>query len=543
MSSEQPHIDPAPVALDPTTLDVNQDAAEPSSRFFRRRGRRDTGPESGPGLSPDGRLKSGRLAGLSMNRAIVVLSWPILAESILNSLVGLTDTVLASALSEDAADSIGAAAYVAWFVGLSIMAIGVGATALISRSVGRRRLAVANAAVGQTLLLQVVCGSIVAAIMVAAIPIASSMLNLHGERARGFSTYLIIIALGVPLQGILSGGIACLRGAGDSLRPLWAMVIVNVVNIVVSWSLAGADWMRLVTREDGTTARIVVLENPFGFNLGIAGVAWGTVIAEVVGAVIILTMLARGAGGVRLRLQRLKPHWHTSRRLVRLGIPNFLETLGMWLGNFMIVLMVGSLGPGVLGSHVVAIRLESFSFLPGFSMGIAGATLAGQYLGAGSPRLARIAVNRCTLIAVTLMGVMGVFFVLVPGHITRLFTSQPSHLDLVPKVLVIAGMVQIPFAISLVHRSALRGVGATKEAMWLTWTCTYAVRLPLAFLVSGADIAFATSETERFVLLHNPFGHEPTLQGLWLGMCLEILVRCVLFAWVWFKGDWAKARV
>src|SRR5436190_14699395 len=99
------------------------------------------------GALPDGRIKSGRLAGLSMGTAIWVLAWPILIESFLNSLVGLTDTLLSAQLSEAATDAIGGASYLLWFVGLVVQSIGVGATALISRAVGGGRLAVANAAV------------------------------------------------------------------------------------------------------------------------------------------------------------------------------------------------------------------------------------------------------------------------------------------------------------------------------------------------------------------------------------------------------------
>ncbi|HRQ72723.1 MAG TPA: MATE family efflux transporter, partial [Phycisphaerales bacterium] len=106
--------------------------------------------ERAPGLTNDGRLKTGRLAGLTMGGAIWVLCWPILVESFLNSLVGLTDTVLAAQLGTDETDAIGSAAYVMWFIGLIVMAIGVGSTALVSRAVGRGRLAVANAAVGQS---------------------------------------------------------------------------------------------------------------------------------------------------------------------------------------------------------------------------------------------------------------------------------------------------------------------------------------------------------------------------------------------------------
>ena len=112
------------------------------------------------GLTPDGRLKSGRLAGLNMRAAIWALSWPILIESMLNSFVGLTDTYMSAALpnGQVATDAIGGASYIVWFISLIIMSLGVGATALISRSVGAGRLAVANAALAQTLVLAAISG-------------------------------------------------------------------------------------------------------------------------------------------------------------------------------------------------------------------------------------------------------------------------------------------------------------------------------------------------------------------------------------------------
>ncbi len=55
---------------------------------------------------------------------------------------------------------------------------------------------------------------------------------------------------------------------------------------------------------------------------------------------IVLAMVIRGSGGVRLRARRLRPHYHTLRRLVRVGLPNFLETFGMWIGNFAVILLV-----------------------------------------------------------------------------------------------------------------------------------------------------------------------------------------------------------
>ncbi len=540
--------DPPPPSLDPASLSPAEEAVGMRGTILRRwLGRTQLHPsERGSGITPDGRLKSGRLRGLSMNRAIWVLSWPILAESLLNSLVGVTDMMLAAAIGEAAADGLGAAAYVAWFLGLTGMALGVGATAIVARSVAKGRLAVANAAVGQTLLLQVVCGLFAGLLVIAGTPLMILLYGLEAQAAAAFRTYLFVLALGVPLMGILTGGTACLRGSGDSLRPLAAMVVVNIVNVVFSWVLSGADWVRLVG-EGEAAQRVVVIENPFNFDMGVLGIALGTVIAQAVGAAMIVGFLIKGRGGVRLRKRRLRPHWHTMRRLARLGLPNFFETMGMWIGNYMVALMVGWIGAGALGAHLVAIRIEAFSFLPGFSMGIAAATLVGQYLGAGSAQLARVAVRRCTFIAMGLMGCFGFFFLVVPRQITSQFTSVQSHMDAVPTCLMIAGAVQIPFAIALVLRSALRGAGDTKAAMWITWITTYGLRLPMAFLFSGVDVVTSRrledGTLERVMLFENPMPWDASLAGLWIGLCAELVIRALLFGIWWLRGKWVHAKV
>ncbi len=524
-------VRPSP-PLDPEAVDPTEEPVSLSPRPAH----------TAAGLTPDGRFRAGNLAGLTLGAAIWVLCWPILIESFLNSFVGLTDTVLSAAIPDGGAatDAVGAASYVMWFVGLILGALGVGAQALISRSVGARRLAVANAGLGQTMLLAVASGTVVGIVIALLAGPISHVMNLSPEAARPFRTYLIIDAFNIPFLSILACGIACARGAGDALRPLWSMVIVNSVNTVVSWALSGVD-LSTTRFVDGKPVTSILLVNPFPFDLGVAGIAYGTLIANAVGAAFVIFILVKGTAGIRLRWRRLAPHRHTIARLIRVGWPNFLETLGMWAGNFLIILMVGWMaGPagGYLGSHIIAIRIEAFSFLPGFAISLAAATLAGQYLGAGSPALARRAVLTCAILAAAIMGLLGIALISWPAQIVGLFTSQPTHLELTPRLLHITGWVQIPFAISIVLRSALRGAGDVKAAMWLTWITTYGVRLPLAFIISGADLHLPWGWT-----IHNPFPFHLGLPGLWIGLCIEIVIRAVLFAWRFAGGEWAKKRV
>jgi MATE family, multidrug efflux pump len=491
-------------------------------------------------LSGDGKFRKGRLAGLNMNQAIWILAWPVVTESFLNSFVGLVDTALSAGLEEGeaATDAIGGASYIMWLIGLIIMALGVGATALISRSVGKGRLGVANSVLGQTFTLSACSGVIVGLIIWLLVPLVTQALNMSEQATSFFKQYMSIIALGVPAASVLFGMIACSRGAGDSISPLKAMIARNIFNIIISWGLSGIT--------------IYGMTSPLGLDMGIAGIACGTVAGDIVGAWYITHMARSGRWSIKLKFIRMKPHLLTIWRLYRLGIPNFLETFGLWIGNFAIILFVGFLTlqldqDGLLGAHIIGIRIEAFSFMPGFGMGIAAATLAGQYLGMKRPDLAKKAVFRCTLIATLIMGAIGIAFIAIPSQITALLSDQPIHAEIVPKLLFICGIVQVPFAISIVFRSAMRGAGDVKVVMALTWTATYALRLPIAYTLSGVDIPipelFGGGIIENPDLLKSAFGIEPGLTALWIGLCSEMVLRGILFAARFFQGGWLKAKV
>lgn len=503
------------------------------------------------GITADGRLKSGKLAGLSLSSAIVVLSWPVFAESVLNSLVGLTDTILAAGMNDGgaAADAVAAASYGLWFVGLVVAAIGVGATALVSRATGAGRKAVSDAAVGQTMLLALTVGVVVGVgVALLAHPIAM-LLHLPPATAEAFRWYMWICSSGVVTNSILFGGIACSRGAGDSLRPLLVMILVNVINMSLSWVLSGVD-LKWSSISGGVVTSHVLLHNTLGFNLGVKGIALGTVIAELVGAMVMLVMLSRGSPGVTLRARRMKPHWHTLARLWRVGWPNFLETAGMWAGNFAIIIMIGWLNAtssGLLGSHLVAIRIESFSYLPGFAFGAAAATLAGQYLGAGAPELARRAVWRCAWGSSIFMGAMGLVFIFMPQTVVGLISSQAQHLEQTPKALFITGMIQVPFALSLVFRQALRASGDVGAAMWISWVTTYLMRLPLAYALTGTRIPLPGWLGGGTI--DNPFPDSWSdqlggpLAAVWVALCVELVIRAAMFTGRFMQGHWARRRV
>ncbi len=509
-------------------------------------------PVAPTGAAPlDDRLTSGRLAGFTMRRAVWVLSWPVLVEMLLHAGVNMVDATLAAGLSVAAADAIGASGYILWATAMIAIALGVGATAMISRAIGKKRPAFANAVLGQTTLLAWSGGLVTAVLFWLLAPACARVMNLHGEAFDHAVTYLRVCALGVPAMTFIEGAVCSIRGAGDAVTPMLVMFGVNIVNAFFTFMLSGVEWAASrIDESSGQVLRQVILANPFGVEMGVAGIAWGTTIAWWTGAVVLTFVLARppfrSAEHLRLTRRRLRPHWHTIRRIVRVGLPNFLESAGMWFGNFLTILMVGWMAhPGFLGAHIIAVRVEAFSYMPGFAVSLAAATLTGQYLGMGRPDLAEKAIFRCTTLAVGFMTLMGVVFVAFPESVVGVFTQQQEHLELAPLLLMVTGFVQAPFAVAIVLRSALRGAGDTKAAMWITWITTYAIRLPLAWLCCGVDIPLP-----RWLgggSIPNPAPLEPLgfspLVGFWIGLCSEIVLRGVMFTVVVLRGRWKTARV
>ncbi len=447
----------------------------------------------------------GRLGGLSLPRQVMVLAiWPML-EQLLGFFVGFVDTALAGHLSVPATNAISIAAYVGWLMALVQSSVGVGATAVIARAVGGRHLREANIAVGQAVSLAVAAGLVMLVVVWVGAPWMASFARLEGESHELCVLYLRVMAVMAPFSAVLFVGAACLRGAGDTASPFRVLVVVNIVNVAA-------------------TLLLVRGPEPIGGH-GVLGIALGTALAWLVGAALILRTLGAGSAGIRLRRMRLRPRWSQMKRILRVGLPNLAETLlAMWLANFAIVRIVGEVGhDAAWGAHMIAIRLEALSFLQGFALGIAAATLVGQYLGARNPQRARQAAMLCWVWGMGLMGLMGLGFIFLADPLVRLTTNQPALLELTPPLLMLCGFVQVFFATAIVLGQAMRGAGDTRATLAMTAAATYLVRLPLAWLLG----------------IHLELG----LLGVWYALCLELVVRGLLFAGRFFSNAWMRVKV
>ncbi len=449
----------------------------------------------------------GHLEGLSVRRQVVVLAiWPLL-EQVLGFCVGFVDTAIAGRLSIEATEAIAVAAYTGWLLALLFGSIGVGAAALVSRAIGAKHRRLANAALGQSLILAALLACVIAVLLYSFAYQIGALMNLTGSSLQMAGIYLRVLAIASIPHGLLYVSTACLRASGDTRTPFRILAIVNVVNVVASWLF-------------------VFGPEPIG-GRGVVGIAAGTAVAWSIGAVLVIRALLSGNSPIRLRWFRLRPNRAMLRRIYRISLPQFADSLIIWTGNFLVASLVGYIGrtmqDGALGAHVIVIRVEAISYLPGWALAVAAATLTGQYLGLGDPRRARQATVYCWILAMLTMGCMGVLFMTIPELLVRLVTDEPYLLELTPQLLRICGPVQIFLGTAMVLDQAMRGAGDTRMATILVATSTLFVRLPAAYiggLTLGGGVA-----------------------GVWLGVCAEITFRAVIAGTYYATGRWSRVRV
>lgn len=449
----------------------------------------------------------GHLAGLSVRRQVFVLAiWPLL-EQVLGFCVGFVDTAIAGRLSIEATEAIAVAAYTGWLLALLFGSIGVGAAALVSRAIGAKHRRLANAALGQSLILAFLLALVIAGLLYVLAFQVGALMNLTGTSRQMAGMYLRVLAIASVPHGLLYVSAACLRAAGDTRTPFRILAIVNVVNVGTSWLF-------------------VFGPEPIG-GRGVVGIAAGTAVAWSIGAVLVIRALLSGNSPIRLHWLRLRPNRKTLKRIYRISLPQFADSLIMWTGNFLVASLVGYIGrtmqDGALGAHVIVIRIEAISYLPGWALAVAAATLTGQYLGLGDPRRARQATVYCWILAMLTMGCMGVLFIAIPEFLVRLITDEPYLLELTPPLLRICGPVQIFLGTAMVFDQAMRGAGDTRMATILVATSTMFVRLPAAYvggLVLGGGVA-----------------------GVWIGVCGEIAFRATIAGAYYASGRWSRVQV
>jgi putative MATE family efflux protein len=306
-----------------------------------------------------------------------------------------------------------------------------------------------------------------------------------------FTFILFTIAINV-LAGIM-------HGTGDTKTPLYATLIVNILHVIVAYPL---------------------IYGYLGFSkLGVKGAAIAIAISESIGAAFLFSRSLRK----RYIIVNRTPEIKYTIMMFKLGYPIFIDRLLQNMGSLFFAKVILLYGTAVYAAHQVGLAIEAFSFMPGYGIAVAAATIVGQNLGAGRPADARLSAYEANRLAVILMAVMGLIFFFFPYGLLRAFTGDPEVIRYGILYMKIVAFAQIPLAVTMVVGGSLRGAGDTGFIMFATIAGMWFVRLPVAALLA------AVVKTE--------------IRYVWSVMIVDWLVRMILLLWRYRKESWGRLEI
>ncbi|MFJ4486629.1 MATE family efflux transporter [Streptomyces longwoodensis] len=423
------------------------------------------------------------------DREIVTLAVPAFGALVAEPLFVMADSAIVGHLGTAQLAGLGVASALLTTAVSVFVFLAYATTAAVARRVGAGDLQAAIRQGMDGIWLALLLG---AAVIVVVLPTAPALVGLFGASdtaALYATTYLRISSLGIPAMLTVLAATGVLRGLQDTRTPLYVAVAGFVANAALNAGLV------------------------YGAGLGIAGSAWGTVIAQCGMAAVYLVVVVRGA---RRHGASLRPDVAGIRASAQAGAPLLVRTLSLRAILMIATAVAARLGDADIAAHQIILSLWSLLAFALDAIAIAGQAIIGRYLGAGDADGARAACRRMVQWGIAVGVVLGALVVVSRPVFLTLFTSDAAVQDAALPALVIVALSQPVSGIVFVLDGVLMGAG---DGPYLAWAMlvTLAVFAPVAFLVPV-------------------FGGG--LTALWAAMTLMMIVRMVT---LWLRsrsGRW-----
>ena len=433
-------------------------------------------------------------------------SIPLLIGNFAQQMYNTVDSIVVGKyVGDNALAAVGASGPILNLLILLFVGISTGAGIMVAQYYGAKKKEELSRTVGSCMTLILVSSAIV---MLVGPLIARPLITLLGTPdtvADMAVSYLVIIFLGILGGGaynIISG---ILRGMGDSFYPLVFLVVACLLNIALDLLFV------------------------YKFRMGVPGVAWATIIAQMVSGALCVIRLVRMKDTVQITRKSLIPDRLLTGEIVRLGLPSGLTQAVFSMASIVVQRLTNSFGEMIMAVSVVVMRVDGFAMLPNFTFGIALTTFVGQNVGAG--RMDRVHEGvRSGLRAGLAIAAALVTMILLGGRpLMGLFTQTQAVVDTSMHMMKILAVGYIAMAVTQSLSGVMRGAGDTVTPMWISLVTTVVIRMPLAYL-----IAYLT-RTEA-----QPNG---TPDALFISLLIAWISGAVITSIFYKRGKWKKKSV
>ena len=423
---------------------------------------------------------------------LVSFSLPLMLSSILQLMFNAVDIIVVGRFSGSRAlAAVGSTtALISTFINLFI-GISLGTNVLAARYYATGREREMSETVHTSIMLALISGITMA---VAGVLFARGALELMGtpeDVIRLSTTYMRIYFLGMPFFMLYNYGAAILRAVGDTKRPLIFLIISGCSNAALNLLL------------------VIV------FRLGVAGVAIGTVVSQLLSCILVLRCLCRSEGSYQLNLSRLAIKSEYLKPIFQVGIPAGIQSVVINFSNALLQSSVNSFGSIAMAGYTAANNVLGFLYASVNAVTQACMSFTSQNYGAGKyKRMDRVLLD-CLILSVGIAGVLGGGAYLFGEQLMRVYTQDASVIASGLEILAITTVPYFLCGIMDLFPGALRGMGYSAVPMVLSVIGTVGVRILWIYVL------FPQHRSLYFLFVSYP--------ASWL---LTILMQVVCFSFV-----------
>ena len=422
------------------------------------------------------------------DREIFALALPALGALAAEPLYLLADTAMVGHLGTEQLAALAIAATLLSGAFTLFNFLTYGTTAQVARLSGASAHEEAGRLAAQALWLASAIGVLLTATLAAlAVPLVDLM-GADGHTAELAVMYLRIGSLGLPFALIALAGQGFLRGVSDLRTPLVIVVVANAANVLLNLLFI------------------------YGFDWGLAGSAWATVVAQLgMGAAFVAALLRAPATSRRPSLARMRP-------LARIGSEIFVRTTALYASFLVAGAVLARVGNDSLAAHQVAFQLFVFLALVLDAVAIAGQVIVGRSLGAGDADEAYRAAKRMIELSIAAGAVFAVVMLALTDVLPRAFTSDADVIDELHKIWPLFALMQPANGAVFALDGILIGAGDTRFLMWGMLAASLLVFVPVALASLALDLGIV---------------------GVWCGLVGLIVARLVTCGWRFRGRRWA----
>ncbi|MGW0581679.1 MATE family efflux transporter [Streptomyces sp. NPDC002920] len=393
------------------------------------------------------------------DREIVTLAVPAFGALVAEPLFVLADSAIVGHLGTAQLAGLGIASALLTTAVSVFVFLAYATTAAVARRVGAGDLPAAIRQGMDGIWLALLLGG---AVVTAVVPTAPTLVEVFGASdtvAPYATTYLRISVLGIPAMLVVLAATGVLRGLQDTRTPLYVAVAGFGANGALNAGLV------------------------YGADLGIAGSAWGTVIAQCGMAAVYLVVVVRGA---RRHGASLRPDTAGIRASAQAGLPLLVRTLSLRAILMIATAVAARLGDADIAAHQIALSLWSLLAFVLDAIAIAGQAIVGRFLGAGDTQGAREVCRRMVQWGIAVGLVLGLLVIVTRSAFLPLFTDDAAVKNAALPALLVVALSQPIAGIVFVLDGVLMGAG---DGPYLAWAMviTLAVFTPVALLVPVFD--------------------------------------------------------